>query len=97
MQRIPDLQTVAVPQDGAPDSYEIHYYGFGRPSFREFRKNPDNRYKAEVIDTWNMTTTTVKDVFVTKLADNRYRFIDENGKSIKLPGKPYILLHIYSE
>jgi len=51
----------------------------------------------DIIDTWNMTTTTVKDVFVTKLADNRYRFIDENGKSIKLPGKPYILLHIYSE
>ena len=50
-------ETVGLPQDGVPDSYEIHYYGFGRPSFREFRKNPEHRYRAEVIDTWNMTVT----------------------------------------
>lgn len=89
-----------------PDHYFI-YFGSEKPKKWAFnlpakcsrwpRLTAGKRFKVDIIDTWNMTTTTVKDVFVTKLADNRYRFIDENGKSIKLPGKPYILLHIYSE
>ena len=89
-----------------PDHYFI-YFASEKPKKWTFdlptkcsrwpRLTAGKRFKVDIIDTWNMTTTTVKDVFVTKLADNRYRFIDENGKSIKLPGKPYILLHIYSE
>ena len=35
--------------------YEIHYYGFGRPSFRDFQK--EGSWRAEVIDTWEMTVT----------------------------------------
>jgi len=37
--------------------YEIHYYGFGRPSYRDFDLPEDSQYKIEVIDTWNMTVT----------------------------------------
>lgn len=36
-------------------SYEIHYYGFGRPSYREFNLPEDNEFEIDVIDTWNMT------------------------------------------
>lgn len=35
--------------------YEIHYYGFGRPSFKYFEFPEGVRYRIEVIDTWNMT------------------------------------------
>ena len=36
-------------------SYEIHYYGFGRPGFRTFNFPEDKKYQIEVIDTYNMT------------------------------------------
>ena len=53
-------EVVGVP-DGAAGmmgetGYEIHYYGFGRPSFRDFNK-PEGQWKAEIIDTWEMTIT----------------------------------------
>ena len=38
-------------------SYEIHYYGFGRPGFRDFIKPAGEQWKAEIIDTWGMTVT----------------------------------------
>ena len=51
-------ETVGVPDRALPDrDYEIHYYGFGRPSFRYFRTPEGERYQAEIIDTWNMTVT----------------------------------------
>ena len=53
-------ETVGVPDgiDLLPGgaSYEIHYYGFGRPSFRDFMK-PEGKWKVEIIDTWGMTIT----------------------------------------
>ncbi|MDO4357243.1 MAG: DUF5605 domain-containing protein [Clostridia bacterium] len=49
-------EVVGVPDSVfAGDEYEIHYYGFGRPSFRDFHKNPGARYRIQVIDTWEMT------------------------------------------
>ena len=37
--------------------YEIHDYGFGRPSFRDFVKPAGENWRVEIIDTWNMTIT----------------------------------------
>lgn len=71
---VPDSPTVA---DG---SYEIHYYGFGRPSFREFRKAPEAQYLAEVIDTWEMTVTQVG------VYSGKFR--------IPLPGKEYMAIRL---
>ena len=51
------------------------------------------RFKAEVIDTWNMTITPVDAVFVAKKRDN-YTFADQDGRSIALPGRPYMALRI---
>ena len=65
------------------DGYEIHYYGFGRPSFRTFQKEAGARYRAEVIDTWNMT---VEDAGVHA---GRFR--------IPLPGREYMAIRLVRE
>lgn len=51
------------------------------------------KFKVEIIDTWNMTITQYNETFTIK-AKNKYRMVDEHGKSVKLPAKPYILLRI---
>lgn len=51
------------------------------------------KFKVEIIDTWNMTITQYNEIFTIK-AKNKYRMVDELGKSVKLPAKPYILLRI---
>lgn len=51
------------------------------------------KFKVEIIDTWNMTVTPCDEVFTAKLK-NRYRIVDEQGRSVKLPGKPYQMLRI---
>ncbi|HSU50229.1 MAG TPA: DUF5060 domain-containing protein [Segetibacter sp.] len=51
------------------------------------------KFKAEIIDTWNMTITPVPEVF--ELADPvDYRLIDKNSRRIPLPGKPYLAIRI---
>lgn len=74
-------ETVGVPDEMMPgDSYEIHYYGFGRPSFRDFLKSPDAKYQVEVIDTWNMTITDAG------VHSGKFR--------IALPGREYMAVRI---
>lgn len=74
-------EVVGVPDEMMPDdSYEIHYYGFGRPSFRDFMKSPDAKYQVEVIDTWNMTITDAG------VHSGKFR--------IALPGKEYMAVRI---
>lgn len=50
-------------------------------------------FKAELIDTWNMTITPVNDLF--ELAEaNDYRMYDKQLKKIRLPMKPYLALRL---
>ncbi len=73
-------EIVGVPEIGDSGAYEIHYYGFGRPSFRDFHKDDRASYRVEVIDTWNMT---VEDAGV------------HSGKfRIALPGREYMAVRI---
>lgn len=76
-------ETVAVPDSPAAmmggAGYEIHYYGFGRPSFRDFTK-PEGLWKAEVIDTWEMTVTGAGTY------SGKFR--------IPLPGKEYMAVRL---
>lgn len=71
---------------GVPDTfpsgqdYEIHYYGFGRPSYCSFNKSPDKKYHVEVIDTWEMTIKK-KGIFSGKF-------------QIDLPGKEYMAIRL---
>ena len=63
-----------------PDGYEIHYYGFSRPSSRLFRKQEDEEFEVEVIDTWEMTI------------EKRGRF--SGMFRIELPGKEYMAIRL---
>ena len=76
-------ETVGVPDGvdfmGPGAGYEIHYYGFGRPSFRDFNK-PEGQWKAEIIDTWEMTVTD------GGVHSGKFR--------IALPGKEYMAVRL---
>jgi len=61
-------------------SYFLYYYGFNRPSFREYYFDDFNEYEVEVIDTWEMTI------------ENKGRF--KGAFSIDLPGKEYVAVRI---
>jgi len=51
------------------------------------------KFKAEIVDTWNMTITPVADTF--NLAEaNDYRMLDTQNKKIRLPMKPYMALRL---
>ncbi|MGC6177107.1 DUF5605 domain-containing protein [Lacrimispora sp. 38-1] len=57
-------------------SYYLYYYGFNRPSFREFNFDDTTEFDVEVIDTWDME---IQDMGVFK------------GKfKVELPGKEYM-------
>ncbi len=68
-----------------PTSWPIHIYKNGVKEGMKF--------KAEVIDTWNMTVTPQDGVFELKKQDD-YHFSDKNGRSIALPGRPYMAIRL---
>lgn len=81
----------------APDYYLV-YLGKATPTEWEFKLprralEPGMKFKAEILDTWNMTITPVPDTFTVERRD-RYFFADRDGKKIQLPGRPYIALRI---
>jgi hypothetical protein len=51
------------------------------------------QYRAEIIDTWQMTITPVAGEFVTDVADG-YRIYDKQLRKIKLPLRPYLALRL---
>jgi len=65
--------------------------GRGRSGFP--RMTEGERYKVEIIDTWNMTITESPVVITTRRQDN-YRMVAEGNASIPLPERPYLLLRI---
>jgi hypothetical protein len=52
------------------------------------------RFKADLIDTWNMEVTPVEQIFEVEQLD-RYQYIEKNKAIIELPGKPYMALRIH--
>ena len=63
-----------------PEEYNVYYYSFMRPTFREFYFDDVTPYEVEVIDTWNMTIEN-KGVFTGKM-------------KIELPGREYMAVRI---
>jgi hypothetical protein len=51
------------------------------------------RFKVDIIDTWDMTIAPVAGEFVTKKKDSYY-FMDAQDRAVSLPGKPGIALRI---
>jgi hypothetical protein len=86
----------------APDYYLI-YLGKQTPTNWEFRlpKPPlsksqpaeSMKFTAEVLDTWNMTITPVEGPFTLQKKDD-YFYGDKDGRSIALPGRPYMAIRI---
>lgn len=69
------------PSAGIPDLYYLYYYGFNRPSFRQYRMKPGTQYKVSVIDTWEMTINELEGVY-------------EGNFRIELPGKQYMAVRM---
>jgi hypothetical protein len=88
---------------GQPGQYYLIYFGKQTPQSWEFLlpKPPlakvqsanGMKFTAEILDTWNMTVTPVKGIFTLKKKDD-YFFGDKDGRSIELPGKPYMVIRI---
>ena len=88
---------------GQPGEYYLVYLGKQTPTNWDFeipKPAPDQpqladgmKFTAEVLDTWNMTVTPVPGEFTLKRIDDSF-YADANGRSIPLPGKPYIAIRI---
>jgi hypothetical protein len=83
---------------GKAGEYYLIYFGHETPTTWNFELYRDGiadgtQFKVEILDTWGMTITPVEGVFVAKKKD-RYTFVDEKGRSVALPGKPFHALRI---
>ncbi|HEX7653104.1 MAG TPA: DUF5605 domain-containing protein, partial [Verrucomicrobiae bacterium] len=89
---------------GQPSEYYLVYLGKQTPTQWEFKlpKPPQGRgipplegmkFTVEVLDTWNMTITPEPGQFTLKKKD-AYFVADKEGRSITLPGRPYMALRI---
>lgn len=83
---------------GVPGQYYLTYFGRETPDEWTLELYKDGvsegqRYRAEILDTWEMTVTPVEGEFVTKARD-RYHFVDAAGRGVKLPAKPGIAVRV---
>jgi hypothetical protein len=83
---------------GKYGEYYLIYLGKDTPAKWFFSLPKENvtegmKFKAEVIDTWNMTITPVNHLFETKKNDD-YTFTDKNSGAVILPGRPYMAIRI---
>ena len=89
---------------GRPPEYYLIYLGKQAPTSWEFKvpKPPLAKgqlpaegmtFKAEVLDTWAMTVTPVEGLFTLRRKDD-YFHGDKDGRSIPLPGRPYMAIRI---
>ncbi|HXI84395.1 MAG TPA: DUF5060 domain-containing protein [Verrucomicrobiae bacterium] len=83
---------------GKLGEYYLLYFGKQTPTSWPFELYKDRiangmKFTVEVLDTWAMTTMPVEGEFVAKKKDN-YHFVDEKGRAVPLPGKPYMAVCI---
>ena len=57
------------------------------------RPQAGEKYRVEILDTWNMTVTEWPVEFETG-APGRYRITDKEGRGVRLPEMPYLMLRI---
>jgi hypothetical protein len=86
------------PFAGKHAQYYLGYFGLQQPVSWPFKLHKTGlkdgmKFKAEVIDTWNMTVTPVPGVFEIK-QQGAYFFADTEGRSIALPGRPYMAVRV---
>lgn len=83
---------------GKEFEYYLRYFGAAQPDEWPLllpgrHNDPHTTYRADIIDTWNMTITPVDGIFTMSPRD-AYDFHDPARPSIKLPGKPWIAVRL---
>jgi len=83
---------------GKEFEYYLRYFGAAQPNEWPLllpgrHNDPHTTYRADIIDTWNMTITPVDGIFTMSPRD-AYDFHDPARPSIKLPGKPWIAVRL---
>ena len=91
------------PIGGKPGEYYLIYFGketptnwvfqLPKPPLGKLQSADGLKFTVDVLDTWNMTVTPVAGVFTLKKKDG-YSFADKDGRSVTLPGNPYIAIRI---
>lgn len=86
------------PFAGRQGQYYLGYFGREKPATWPVLLHGKGlvegaRFRAEVIDTWNMTVTPVPGMFEMRKRD-AYDFADKDGRSIMLPGRPYMAVRL---
>ena len=83
---------------GQPARYYLIYFGKETPNdwrfaLPRYELTDGMEFRVDVLDTWNMTVTPVDKAFTIK-RESEYLFVDDQGQSIELPGKPWTALRI---
>ncbi|HVU36419.1 MAG TPA: exo-alpha-sialidase [Opitutaceae bacterium] len=83
---------------GRPGEFYLVYFDRATPSAWRFQLpsgglSAGESLHVDVIDTWNMTITPVAEPYIVKALD-RYSMVDAQGRSVALPGRPYMALRI---
>ncbi|HEY1381707.1 MAG TPA: DUF5060 domain-containing protein [Gemmataceae bacterium] len=83
---------------GTAGEYYLVYLGKDRPTEWVFELpriglKSGMRFKADVLDSWEMTAAPVAGEFVIR-ADQGYRYRAEGERAITLPGKPYMAVRV---
>ena len=91
------------PIGGQAGKYYLIYFGketptnwlfqLPKPPLGKLQSAGGLKFTAEILDTWNMTVTSVDGTF-TLNKKSGYSFADKDGRSISLPGKPYMAIRI---
>ena len=91
------------PIGGQAGKYYLIYFGketptnwlfqLPKPPLGKLQSADGLKFTAEILDTWNMTVTSVDGTF-TLNKKSGYSFADKDGRSISLPGKPYMAIRI---
>ncbi|ELP66836.1 DUF5605 domain-containing protein [Streptomyces turgidiscabies] len=82
---LPGIQPLPSPFDfpfgGVEGRQLLAYFGTGQPRRRTFLLRPGVRYRADVLDTWNMTVSELPGTY-------------EGDFTLPLPGRPYIAVRL---
>jgi hypothetical protein len=70
-----------VPTAGIRHEYELSYFGFNQPTYRNFVMPAGRQYEVDVIDTWNMTVDTLPGT-----VEGRFR--------VELPGRQFMAVRL---
>jgi hypothetical protein len=88
---------------GRPGEYYLAYFGkqtptnwtleIPRPSAGDVQLTDGMKFTVDVLDTWDMTVTSVPGDFALNKKDED-SYIDKDGRSVELPGKPYMAIRV---